>query len=196
MNRLHRFVATRSVAQIHAQGAIVCALVAGLIVAAGLPALSRHSDTVAMRAAVEAAETRLQRTRAQIDESKREMATLTERLGQAAATGSSSATLDRRLLDVSSVATEFGLLVDTVEPGTVTKRADGDVTPLVVSGRGDYPNIVAYLARIRAAAPDLTVETAQVTATAENSCAFRLTLNWFSPPAAAARVFASIDGGN
>lgn len=194
MKRLHQLVKTRAVGQIHGYGALACVIAGAALIGAAIPALSQRADRIALHLAVEAADAKLQRTRSQTDKSRKEIAALSAKLQES--TGM-SATLDRRLLDVSSVAAEFGLQIDSVEPGASVKAADGgSVAGLAVSGRGSYPQVIAYMARLRETAPDLIVQTAQLSSAIDGGCVFQLALNWSSPPANAARQVASVDPGD
>lgn len=193
MKTLHSIVAARSVRQIHAHGAIACAVIVAVTSAIVIPALSRRSERLALGAAVKAAESQLDRTRAQVEEFRRETGRIVTTLNAPGA-DPAIATIDRRLLDISSIAGECGLMVDAVEPATSAKGADGTMkSGVTVSGRGAYPRVATYLSRLREAAPDLTVETAQFSAAAEGGCLFHLTLNWWNPPAKASPQ--SVAGG-
>lgn len=197
MKAVHTFVATRSLAQVHAHGAIICAVLAALMVGIAIPAVARRAERQGLRNAVDAADMRLQRTHAQVEETRREMARTRAKLEALTLDQPALALFDRRLVDVSAIAADCGLLVDAVEPGSPAKRSDGQTfTSISLSGRGPYPNIVAYVHQLRTAAPDLTVETAQLSKSADGGCVFRLSLNWWSPPANASRPLPSVAAGS
>ena len=188
MTLLHQLVGRRNQSQIHTAGAVSIALVLVLLIVVAVPAWSHRTHRLELRTAVQAAEARLQRTRSQMEQSRREAAALVAKVAAADAASPVSDTLDQRLLDISSVATKLGLQIDSVEPGSPTKRPDGDVvTTVAATGHGTYSRTVAFIQQLRADAPDLTIETIQLNAAMERGCSFRVSLNWWSPPATAAR---------
>ena len=195
MKFIQSLTRTRTHAQLHGMGAICAAVTMLAMIGAAVPAWTRHTERLNMLTALDAADARLQRARVQVELARREIQLLEPKIAAGMAADGASRTLDRRLLDVSSVATDLGLQIDSVEPGAVTKRPNGEIaTAIAASGQGSYPRVIAFMHKLRQVAPDLTIETVQLNAGPEQGCAFRLSLNWWSAPASVARPQAVAGG--
>lgn len=193
---LNRLARTRTQSTLHAAGGAAMGITALALVAFAWPALDRRSERLTLRTAVEAADQRLQQTREQLSAARREVGELAARLNASPAT-SATISLDRRLLDVSSVAGELNVFLDSVEPGAVVRRAGGaTVTTVAATGRGAYPRVAAFIHQLRERAPDMTVETMQLTSSADGSCAFRLSMSWWTPPVGTSRPLVASNGGD
>lgn len=183
MKFIHQLATKHTQSQLHTLGAASIGVLMLIGVGLAAPAWARRNQMDAMRASLGAAEARLQRTHDSVDQARRETTALQAKLDTAASTFTGRQTLDQRLVDVSSIASEFGLVVDSVEPGSTVKKPEGELaTAINASGRGPYPAVLAFVHRLRERAPDVTLDSVEFSATSDRQCTFHLAMSWWAAP--------------
>jgi Tfp pilus assembly protein PilO len=93
--------------------------------------------------------------------------------------------LNRRLAEVSALATDCGFQIADCQTGTVAAGAHYGALPITLDGRGTYRTCTQFLNRLREAFPDTSVSTLDLTATHGDPCgtgAFRVGLRWYAMP--------------
>ena len=93
--------------------------------------------------------------------------------------------VNRRISEMTDLATDSKLRIDGIEPGQAAKGPLCDTVPLLLSGRGRFPDCVAFLHRINKNFPDISVESLELTGNPANlssTVEFRIHLLWYASP--------------
>ena len=190
MKSMMAYIRRQQPARLHFAGACTLLLIIGLFGALVLPAWSQWDKHREVEFGLEMAWKRLIATRARIDAARKALAAM--KPWDAAEVQLLTATFDKRVLLISDVASAIGVVIDSVEPKQPT--ANGPAT-VAVSGRGSYEQINLWMSELRQKAPDLQVQSLQLSPAANDACASRVMFTWSSPPASLRAVVADAKEG-
>jgi Tfp pilus assembly protein PilO len=95
--------------------------------------------------------------------------------------------LNQRILRLTELATESGLVLDAIEPGKPSHGARYEAFPIHLSGRGDYRNCTKFLKNLQAKLRDSGVTRLELSASpginAPATGGFAFDLIWYTAPA-------------
>jgi Tfp pilus assembly protein PilO len=159
-------LAIRPAWQVHATGATVVLIIAGLVYALQwrpLVAHGRHRDSLESEVATRTARVQqlsadVRRTRAQAEQAERNVRESHLNLSPHSA-------LNARVAAVTELATSCGLQVDAIEPGAKTPGPRLTTVPVRLTTRGTAAQAMRFLAALRQRMPDTPVVAVEMTAT-------------------------------
>lgn len=191
------------VSRIDMAGVGVCVLAAGLAYGTIVrPILNAKIDERMMAMSLASDTAEIERTRASIAESERQADDVRRRIEQADVQLHSTDQLNIRLGELSELARQSGLTVQTMRPKPVVVGPRFTVTPIELKGTGGYRAVDALISAMHRSMRDLRVVGLEIEAqrtpavagsisTAENEStagAFSIEVSWYSDSAGAKRA--------
>ncbi len=186
MTRFLAYIRRQNASRLHFLGSATLFLIIALFSLLTLPGWSRWTWQHDVVLNLQTATKRLNATRARIDSVRGAVASLISATD--AEPNLRAVTLDKRVLLISDAASSRGMLIDSVEPKALAGSSAASIT---VNARGQYEPIVEWIHELRANAPDLQVQSLQLSAAANDLCSCRLTFNW-SPPVSVRAAVAAV----
>ncbi len=172
--------------QIDAAGAAACALLLLGVYLLGIAPLSSRQQHA------EARQEELRTQRHQADRLARLRMGLEERLAQVRASAAEFrlellpvGQVNRRLAELSELASKTGLKIDGIEPGQAVGGTRYEMVPISVAGKGTFTNCVAFLHQLRSRLPDTGVSALELTGNPSDPAGpagFRFELLWYAAP--------------
>ncbi len=90
--------------------------------------------------------------------------------------------LNKRVQQITALATETGLVVDGVTPGDVAEGEMFDVIPIEMRGRGSYTGLAGFLHTLNDRLGDTGVTELSVEAQPDGGAVFSVVLGWYTAP--------------
>ncbi len=172
--------------QIDAAGGVVCALLVLSLYLLGIAPVSGRQERV------EARQEELLTQRHQADRLARLRMGLEEQLAQVRASVAQFrlellpvGQVNRRLAELSDLASKTGLKIDGIEPGGAVGGTRYEMVPITVAGKGTFTNCVGFLHQLRSRLPDTGVSALELTGNPSEPTApagFRFELLWYAAP--------------
>lgn len=189
MNRLDKRAVNLS---IDIAGVVVCLLLTAVVYFVGFkPMLDREADDMAQRDALRQQQQQLDQTTATLTVMRGNLVKFRHAIKESAIQLQSSANLNRRVGEITELASRCGLAVHEIQPGTISSGERYDTVPIQLGGQGTYQNCARFLSELHDAFPDTGVSSLEMTGNPSSPATpamFRLALTWYAAPQIKAAV--------
>lgn len=160
------------------------ALTVGAFLLGVRPALSQHSTFLGMQEELTARHRDSGELAGALGKLQDQYAALQEQLAASPLRLEAAAQTNLRLAKVTDLATECGLKVDAIQPGTAVAGARFDVVPIRLTAKGKYVTCVRFLDALHRGFPDTGVVSFELGSSSgdPNADDFQFDLEWYAAP--------------
>ena len=181
--------------RIDVAGVIVCLLATGAVFLLGFePLIDRESQHMARRNAVAQRHRQIEQSTATLTMMRSHLVKVRHAIKESAIQLQPSSNLNRRVAQITDLATRSGLAVHEIQPGTIVSGDRYDTVPIQLGGQGTYESCARFLSQLHEAFGDTGVSSLEMTGTPAapaQPAAFRLSLTWYAAPRPAATASAA-----
>jgi len=150
--------------RLDAVGAAVCVGVALIMyLGAARPMIARHEAAAARQADLNADRSRLRKLEGEVAALRGKLESVRQTLASSPVRLEPASAINRRLADISSLASDNGLKVNGIEPGPAETGAYYTTVPIHLSGAGSYRACTIFLNKLRKKMPDTGVSSLELT---------------------------------
>jgi Tfp pilus assembly protein PilO len=171
-----------------AAAVVVCVGLTAAAYALGVgPLRQRHADAEAAREVLRERRAEGARVAASVAELQRELAGAKAEMERSPLRLQPAVRVNQRLEAIAWLASECGLALDEMRPGTPSDSTHYQTVPIRIVGAGGYAACATFLRRLRVTFGDMGVRTFDasnnaITPTAAPSAMFQAELVWFTEP--------------
>lgn len=167
-------------------GVAICLLITAAVYVIGFqPMLEREAGFAAQREALRQRHRQLDQTTATLTLMRGHLVKFRQAINESAIQLQSSANLNRRVAEITELASRCGLAVHEIQPGVIRGGERYDTVPIQLGGQGTYQSGALFLSRLHDAFPDTGVSSLELSgnpSTPEAPAVFRLSLTWHAAP--------------
>ncbi|MBI1367841.1 MAG: type 4a pilus biogenesis protein PilO [Planctomycetes bacterium] len=172
--------------QIDAAALGACLLLTGAVYFVGLkPMLDRETERASQQERLIDLHSQSAQLATHLNDSRATLTRMRKKIEDSAIQLQSTAHLNKRLADVTALATECGLQVNEIQPGSITRGERYETVPINLAGTGYYSACANFLHRLQAAFPDTGVSAFEMTgkpADPKQPAGFTFNLIWYAAP--------------
>ena len=175
--------ATDSVWKIYVCGAVAAALLSAGAYAFGVrPAVARYNEHLDRQAELKAAKQKASNLVGTLNNSRTQLAAVTEILGTQTLRLEPASTINQRLSRLTGLANASDLKIDEMRPGAITDGAEFKTVPILIAGSGTYTSCAKFLRELRKKFPDTVVRSFETTSNSSSpdlpAATFQFDLVW------------------
>ncbi|MGP1272667.1 MAG: hypothetical protein ACTS22_04985 [Phycisphaerales bacterium] len=167
--------------KIDAIGITALLIVTGIGYMGGVqPIIASHAEAVVLRARVTSIEDQVERSEKKEAALAAEVAEYESVLASGVASMDLSTASNARIAKLAELAQISGVELQTVRPGDRRQGERFEAMPVQVVGRGDLPDTVEFISKLKQVFPDFGVQRIVLERTDEGIARLSLQLNWFT----------------
>lgn len=172
--------------QIDAAALGVFVLVGAAVYFVGLkPILDRQAERAGQQARLTAARQETLKLTADLNTSRSTLARIREKIKDSAIQLQSTRHLNQRLSEITKLATECGLQVNEIQPGSVSTGERYETVPISLAGAGQYEACATFLHRLQKTFPDTGISSFELGGhprQSDRAADFSFGLIWYAAP--------------
>lgn len=172
--------------QIDAAAIGVCLLLGAAVYFVGLkPIIDRQALRVQHQNRLAEARRESQKLTTDLNTSRATLAQIRLKIKDSAIQLQSTRHLNQRLSEITKLATECGLQVDEIQPGSVSTGERYETVPISLAGAGKYEACATFLHRLQKAFPDTGVSAFELVGHPRQTLRaadFQFSLIWYAAP--------------
>lgn len=187
MSTRRGFLADTSLRQVDAVGLVVLSLIVGAGYFLGVrPVLNQMEAQRALAVEIDEESSRAADLTRQVSGLTGELEQARQQLENGVPQLEPMQSLNRRLAELATLATDNGLRIDGIQPGRILSTPFFDTVELRIAGRGTYQDCTRFLSRLHGERRDMTVTTISLAGQPGGESptgTFTFTLSWHTASA-------------